>query len=328
MQSYRFENVYIKSVSAVAGPKEKDGPCGKLFDKTYTSLYAEKKTLEEGEKIMQEDAINIALIKAGLDIKGPELLISADLNNQLACSSKVASSYISSFLGIYSACASSAEGVILASLLLERSNIKNALISSTSSFGTAERQFRYPLEYGIPKKQTTTLTVTGSGSMVLGKKTTDLKITEATLGKVFDPGWKDVNDMGGAMSFAAYKTLKSHFENLGTKPSDYDLIITGDLSIIGSNILLDLFKEEGIEFKNHNDAGKIIYQREKQKAFCGGSGIACLPLVAYTKIYEKLKKKEYRKVLLAATGALFDPVYVQQKQSIPAICHCYTIERG
>ncbi len=328
MLHINFNNVFVASTGTVAGKKEKEGPLGNLFDKSYSNNLLGLKSYETAEAQMMKEANTIALNKLGMKLEDIDILIAGDLNNQIACSSKVSGLINSSFLGVYGACSTSMLATLTGSILVDNGIANNVLVSSTSSFATAERQFRYPIEYGGQKKFTTTYTVTGSGAMLLSSNTSDIKITEGTFGQTFDPNWTDVNDMGSAMSYAAYNTIKSHLLHFNHKANYYDAIITGDLSSIGSKILYDMFKSDGVELNNHLDCGNLIFDREKQNVFAGGSGAACCPLVTYTKIFNELRKGKYKKVLVVATGALHDPIYVFQKKSIPVIAHAVTFERS
>lgn len=328
MLSLQLEGVYVLSSGTAAGPKETAGPLGSQFDVTYTDYYAGQKSFETGEVVMMGDACKTAIHKAKLKEGEVDLFIAGDLNNQIACSSKVAAIVNSSFLGVYGACSTSMLGAAVGSCFLHSRLIETALVSSTSSFGTAERQFRYPCEYGLPKRNTTTLTVTGSGALVLGRQPTKIKVSEVTFGQAYDVGWDDVNDMGSAMAYAAYETIKNHLHNLNHQASYYDLILTGDLSLIGSKILVDLFAEDGVNLKNHDDCGKIIYSFPEQKVFAGGSGAGCCPLVTYTEMFKRLLLGQYQRILVVATGALHDPTYVYQKKTIPAIAHAICFERN
>lgn len=176
------------------------------------------------------------------------------------------------------------------------------------------------------KKDSSTSTVTGAASFIVGRRKTRIKVTELTYGRVHDPNKTDLNDLGSPMAYAAYSTIKDHLENFKKTVDDYDLILTGDLSKVGTSVLLDSFKVDGIELSNHLDAGKIIYYREKEKVYAGGSGPACIGVITAGYIVEEMLKGTYRKVLLVATGALFSSTLAYQKHSIPVIAHALTLE--
>lgn len=328
MLNIKFNNIYVASYATVAGKKEGEGPLKDLFDKIKDKRQSKMTSFEEEELKMKQESIDICLEKINKSYDDVDVFISGDLNNQIACSSKVSGNIDTSFIGIYGACSTSALGWILGACLLQGGFITNALISSTSSYATSERQFRNPIEYGGPKRFTTTYTVTGSGSIILNKNRNVIKLSSATIGKTYDPSWNDVSDLGIGMSYAAYKTIKEHLNYFGYKHDYYDAIITGDLSSAGSKVLIDIFAKDGIVLDNHYDCGKMIYDIDKQQVFMGGSGVACAPLVTYTKVFKNILSGVWNKVLIVPTGALFDPTYVFQKKTIPVIAHAVSFERS
>ena len=214
----------------------------------------------------------------------------------------------------------------LASSYVEAGFAKKALAFTSSHNATAERQFRYPTEYGIQKPETTTYTATGAGAIIVSNIISDIKVTSFTIGEVIDYEFSDANNMGVAMAPAAYNTLKQHFKDLDRNPNYYDLIITGDLSTYGKRVILELFKKDNIELSNYDDCGLILYDRTAQEVFAGGSGCACCALTTYSYILDKMHKKELKKVLVVATGALLSPTLIQQKESIPCIAHAVSLE--
>lgn len=325
--SRKIDEVYCLATGTAVGSKEKSGPLGRFFDVSFEDDKCGEKNYESGEIRLFKEAYGQCLKKAKTESQAIDLIIAGDLNNQLACSSKAVASTDVPFIGVYGACATSMLGNAVGALLLAAGQADNIVVGATSSFATAERQFRYPQEYGLPKKASVTTTVTGSAMLLLSKKRSKIKISGATIGEVCSPSSIDVTDMGTPMALAAYKTITDHLKNNGETFSDYDLILTGDLSKVGSAMLKKLFASDGLKLENHSDCGELIYDLNKQKVFSGGSGAACCPLVTYTYIFDKLIRGVFKKVLVVATGALHDPVYVWQKKTIPTVAHAIVFER-
>lgn len=324
-----FDNVYIKDVSTVAGKDENEGNLGNLFDKTYDDYYVGEKTFEQAEMKMIKDSVYIALNKTKLSLNDIDVVIGADLSNQITLNTYEAVKFERPYLGLYNACASLCEEFIVGSSLLQNGNVNNVLLNVSSHNMTAERQFRNPVEYGAPKPKRSTFTCTGSASCIISKDKTNVKVTSATIGTPVDLGVNDVFDMGSVMAPSAAKSIFEHLKNTNTKVEDYDLILTGDLGIYGKEILREYMKKEyKVDLKNkYEDSGSIIYNREKQtKVKAGGSGPVCIGLVAYSKILNELREKKLKKVLLVATGALMSPVMNNQKLTIPSISHAVCLE--
>lgn len=325
----KHKNTYIQNTSTIAGIYEKNGPLKNYFDEYYKKdLYFGEKSWEKAEIKLLKDSIKKLLEKTKLKEEEINLLISGDLQNQIASSNYTAREFNIPFLGIYNACATSAEGIIIATNFIESKSIKNCIISTVSHNMAAEKQYRNPTEYGAPKKETSTFTVTGAASILLTNQKTDIKIESSTIGKVIDKGVKDVNHMGAVMAPAAADTIYRHLKDLKRTPTYYDLILTGDLGKYGKEILINYLKKVyNIDIsKNYNDCGTMIYDIEKQPVLAGGSGTACSALVNYSYIYKKLKEKKYKKILIVPTGAIFSPTLLFQKESIPAIAHAISLE--
>ena len=319
----KYNNVYLNSTYTIAGINEKKGPLGNYFDKTYDDFYFGEKTFEEAESKIIIEAVNTLIKKE----TNPDLFISGDLSNQIVASNYAASKLRIPYLGIYNACATSVEGLIIAANFIEKNIINSCICGVSSHNDSAEKQFRYPVEYGGVKPKTTTFTTTGACSAYLSNKKSKIKIESATIGEVVDMGIKNVYDMGSVMAPAASKTLYTHLIETNRDCTYYDLILTGDLGKYGKDILKILMKEDyNIELNNYDDSACMIYDLEKQDVYAGGSGPACLPLVTYSYILNKMKKKEIKKVLLLATGALMSPTMVNLKLGIPAICHAISLE--
>lgn len=329
MSTIHFKNVYVNGRAIVGGPLEKEGPLGYTFDKTYDDLYANEKTFEKAERAFVYDACDMAIRKANLHTEDIDLMVGGDLINQLTSSNYFARDVDSPFLGMFGACSNSTLVVGQAAIWVEHQLANNVLAFTSSHNATAERQFRYPNEYGIQKKETTTFTVTGAGAAIISNKPSNIRVAAFTPGKVFDWDHKDANDMGLAMAPAAYDTLIKHFKDTNRSFDDYDLIVTGDLSKIGFSFLADLLVQEGHVLDNKlNDCGMMIYDIQNQPVFCGGSGCASSMCVTMGDILNKIESGEYRRVLVLSTGALLSPVAIQQKESIPCIAHGVVYERS
>lgn len=323
----KYNNVYINEVATITGPYEAQGPFNKLYDKSYSEFYFKEKTWEMAESKLIEESIDILLNKINKTRFQIDMHISGDLMNQLIASNYAASKLGIPYLGIYNACATSVEGLILSSMMIDAKYTKNVVTTVSSHNNAAEKQFRYPVEYGGPKPIYTTFTVTGGCSAYLSQERKGIKVESSTIGKVVDLGIKDVYNMGAVMAPAAGDTIYKHLKDLKREEGYYDLILTGDLGIYGKKILKEYMKTEyNIELKSYDDAASMIYNINSQSVYAGGSGPACLPLVAYTYIMNKMKRNELRRVLLVATGALMNPTAVNQKLSIPAIAHAISLE--
>ena len=327
--TFKYDDVYISNYSVVGGPYEKDGLLGDKLDKCYDNLYAGEKTWEKAEVRMLSDSIEILLNKSKKNSKDVDLLISGDLLNQICASNYSAYKFNIPFLGVYSACASSVEAIILMSSLIDGQKIKNGIVSVSSHNMASEKQFRNPTEYGAPKPGTATFTSTGGASVLLSRDKGKIRVVSSTIGKVVDLGQKDPLNMGAVMAGAAGDTIYRHLKEMKEKVSDYDLILTGDLGKYGKEILVDYMKEEyDIDLgKNYEDSGTLLYDYSKQEeVLAGGSGPLCIAMVSYSDILPKIEKGIYKKVLLVATGALFSPTFVFQHNPIYSISHAVCLE--
>ena len=324
--TFKFKDAYINETSTVTGPYEAKGPFGKYFDLCHKDLYFGEKNWEEAEVKLINESLDILIKKSNLDLNDVDTFIGGDLLNQITPSNYAMKKFNNSFIGIYAACATSTLGIILASSLIQ--NGLNKVITFTSSHNmSAEKQYRYPTEYGGPKHKTTTFTSTGAASALISKEKKGIKIDSGTIGKVTDSYVLDVSNMGAVMAKAAADTIYRHLKDTGRTVDYYDLILTGDLGIYGKKILKEYLKSEyGINLKNYNDTGCMLYDIKKQPVYAGASGPACAPLVIYTYIFDEMKKGKYKKILLAATGALMSPVMVNHKLTIPAISHAISLE--
>lgn len=319
--SYSFNDVFLENCASVSGPLEKKGPLGNFFDRSYKTLRLNKKSFEQAEIKMQKDVLDILLSK-NLDIKDDiDIIFAGDLINQDAISNYSLRNILRPTCSLYAACANSCLTMILSSIFVDSKNAKKAVAITSSHNLTSERQFRNPIEYAGPKANTTTFTVSGACAFLISDNKSSVKITKATMGSVIDVGFKNVYDMGRAMAPSACETLINHFNDFNTTPSDYDLIVTGDLGYYGAKIVHDVLEKRYGTIKNYNDCGLMIFDRFNQDVFAGGSGCACSGLVASSYIYDQIKKGIYKKVLICATGALINSDMSLQKESMPCISH-------
>ena len=321
----KFNNVYVEDVATIAGPFVINGPF--KYDDIFTDFYDEEDTFEKCEIKQLKKVIDILLKKTDKEENNIDFAIGSDLMNQITISNYSFKDYDIPFLGVYNACASVCEEILIAASILDKYNGKSAIITTSSHNMTSERQYRNPVEYGAPKPKTTTFTVTGATSMLLTNKKTNIKVESATIGKIIDMGIDDVYNMGSVMTPSAAYVLNEHLKQTKTKVSDYDLILTGDLGKYGKDLFKEYVKEEyDITLgDNYDDSATMIYDYNDD-VYAGGSGPSCLPLVVYSDIIPKLKNKELKKVLLIATGALMSPTTIFQKMSIPSVSHVVCLE--
>ena len=325
----KYNNVYIEDTYTICGNYENDGPLSKYFDKKYKKdLYFGEKSWEKAEVHLLKEANENIIKKNKLKEQDIDLLISGDLQNQIAASDYMARDFDIPFLGIFEACSTSSEGLIIGSNFIEGKICKRVLVSTSSHNMVSEKQFRNPTEYGTPKPKTATFTTTGAVSILLTNKKNKIKIESSTIGKVVDMGTTDVNHMGAVMAPAAGDVIYSHLKDTKRDTSYYDLILTGDLGIYGKEILKEyMLTKYNITLEdNYNDCGTMIYDINKQPVFAGGSGPVCSALVNFGYIYKEMLKGKYKKVLIVPTGAIFSPTFTFQKESIPAIANCVSLE--
>jgi len=327
--TFTYNDVYIQDTATVAGPYEKKGPLKRYFDKTFDNLYYDEESWEKAEIKSVKESLKLLYKKAGLKRKEVDVILGGDLQNQIAATTYGAYNFSKCFLGLYGACSTSVEAMIIGSILIESKKVKNAIATVSSHNMSAEKQFRNPTEYGAPKPKSATFTSTGSASILLTKEKTDIKVESSTIGQIIDLNQNDPNNMGKVMAPAAIDTIKRHLKDLNRKPDYYDLIVTGDLGVYGKEILKDYMLEEydiNLE-NNYNDCGVMLYDLTKQKeCLAGGSGPVCSALVSFGYIYHEMKKKNLKKVLIVATGALFSPTMVYQKENIYSIANAISLE--
>lgn len=325
--TFKFKDVYINETSTITGPYESEGPLGKYFDLCHKDLYFGEKNWEQAEVKLIDEAIHTLVKKSKINIDDVDLLIGGDLLNQIVASNYVMEKFKNSFVGIYAACSTSTLGLILGASLIDGGFINKAITFTSSHNNAAEKQYRYPVEYGGPKHESTTFTSTGSAAALLSKESASIKIESGTIGRVIDSGVGDVSNMGAVMAIAAADTIVNHLKDTGRSIDYYDLILTGDLGIYGKEILKEyMLTQYNIDLKNYNDTGVILYDLKSQPVYAGASGPACAPLVTYSLVFDEMRKGKYKKVLLAATGALMSPTMANHKLTIPSISHAVSLE--
>ena len=327
-QSFKLDNpVTILEVASIVGKKEAAGPLAKYFDVCLEDEFFGEKTWEKAESKMIKTAIDTVLKKSKTAITDIDLLLAGDLLNQCISTNFGIRDFEVPFFGIFGACSTFVEGLVLGSMLLDGGAGNHILTATSSHFCSAEKQFRFPLELGNQRPPTAQWTVTGSASTILSKTGLGPYITIVTPGKIVDKGIKDANNMGSAMAPAAVSTILTHFKDTGRNPSYYDAIITGDLGYIGKDIVLDLCKAEGYQLKSvYDDCGVLMFDKEKQDTHSGGSGCACCGTVFSGYFFKQLKEKKIKRILLVATGALMNSTSTQQGEIIPGIAHAVSIE--
>ncbi len=311
----------VAGFAAVVGKKEGEGPLGACFDIVEQDDTFGETSWEKAESAMQGLALRAALDKAMRPASALDVIFAGDLLNQCIASSFAARGQKVPFLGLYGACSTMAESLVLAAMAIDGGCASLTASVASSHFCSAERQYRTPLEYGGQRTPTAQWTVTGSGAVVLSQDGEGPWITHATIGRVVDKGVKDANNMGAAMAPAAYDTLTAHFADTGRRPSDYDLIVTGDLGSLGLELLQDLFHMDGVEFSNLDDCGVRIYDAQSQDVHCGGSGCGCSAAVLTGQLLPRMREGRCRRLLFCGTGALLSPTSTMQGESIPGICH-------
>lgn len=327
-QSWVFNSKpVILSSAAVGGPFEAAGAIAKDFDILHNDTWIGQDSFEKAERRLLEEAAEIAIQKSGLKKQDIQFFISGDLLNQIISSSFTARTLGLPFFGVFGACSSSMEGLAIAAMMIDGNYAKHVISGASSHNSTAEKQFRYPTEYGGQKPPTAQWTVTGAGVSILGKSNQGPRVTSATIGKVIDMGISDPFNMGAAMAPAAADTIKAHFKDLNIDHSYYDIIATGDLGSVGHKIAKDLLQEQGVIIpeSKFKDCGMLIYKPE-QSTIAGGSGCGCSAIVTYGHFLNRMRRGELKKILIVATGALLSPLSYQQKESIPGIAHAVSIE--
>ena len=316
------KDIAIKGCAGVVGKKEGEGPLSKYFDMIFEDEYLGQETFEAAESLLVKNAVTLGVKDAGLGMADIQLVVIGDLLDQSMASTYGIKDFGLPHIGLFGACSTCGLSLGLGSLLVE-SGVANNLVAATSShFCTAERQFRFPLEYGSKRTPNSQRTVTGAGAAVLSQGSGKVKIKAVTFGKIKDYDVTDANNMGAAMAPAAADTIKAYLDDTGAKPDDFDLILTGDLGKIGKKLLIELLQKENVDISSvHDDCGLMIFDVDSKDFAAGGSGCGCSASVLYTYIMDKFEKGELKRILFVATGALLSPTSSNQGLSIPSIAH-------
>ena len=324
-----FENKpVIKGYASVAGKKESEGPLGKFFDKIIYDPYNGLETFEDAESSFQAEAVSMAIEKSEVKSCEIDCIFAGDLLNQCTGSSFGLRDFQLPFLGQYGACSTMGQGLIMSAVFTESGAARNTVCATSSHFCAAERQYRFPLEYGSVRTPTAQWTVTGAGSCVVGTADSGITISAATVGRITDYQVIDPNNMGAAMAPAAADTIAAYFRDTKTSPKDFDLILTGDLGLVGSRSLYEILLEDGIDIRSrHNDCGLMIFDRVMQDVHAGGSGCGCCAATLCSKILNDFENGILSDILFVPTGALLSTTSAEQKKSIPSIAHLINLRK-
>ena len=316
----------VVSYAHVGGKFEANGPLAGHFDLLCTDSFFGKDTWEQAESAMQQEALTRALEKGGLTPGDVDYVLAGDLLNQCIGTSFGLRSFHIPFYGLYGACSTMGESLSLAALLIDGGFARLAAAMTSSHYCTAERQYRMPVPYGSQRTPTAQWTATASGCCVLGRTGDGPYLTHATMGRVVDMGVNDECNMGGAMAPAAIDTLETLFRDTRTTPQDYDLIVTGDLGAIGHSVVKDLMARDGFNMDSrYTDCGLLLFDRKKQDMRAGGSGAGCSASVLWAYLLPGLKRRRWKRMIFAPTGALQSPTTVFQKETMPAVCHAVVL---
>jgi len=329
-QTVSFKNPpSINAYSSIVGPKEGIGPLKRYFDIIIEDEMLGEKSWEKAESKLLQDNLDNLLKKANKAYSDIDYLLMGDLLNQCIASNYAARNSRIPFFGLYGACSTMAESMSLGSMLVEGGFAKSVVCITSSHFCAAEKQYRFPLEFGTQRTPTAQWTITGSGGVLIEKEGIGPYIKNITTGKIIDMGIKDANNMGAAMAPAASDTILNHFRDLGLKEDYYDMIVTGDLGKIGSTACRDILKNEGLNIGDRlKDCGMLIFDIIDSDTHAGGSGCGCSASVLASYILEEMSKSSINRILFVATGALMSPEMLLQGESIPAIAHAVTIENS
>lgn len=316
----------VTGYAAVVGKKEGEGPLANQFDKINEDTTLGELSWEKAESALQKEALTIALEKAGCTAGQIQYVFAGDLLNQCIGSSFGLRDFGIPFIGLFGACSTMALSLALSSILVDSGAATLSAAVTSSHFCSAERQFRYPLEYGGQRTPTAQWTVTGAGAAIIAAQGGGPFVQAVTLGKIVDLGIKDANNMGAAMAPAAADTIQTFLEDTGTRPTDYDLILTGDLGMVGSSLLKELLARENIDISPvHNDCGLLIFDLEEQDVHAGGSGCGCAASVLCSHIFNRMRSGNLKNILFCATGALMSTVSSQQGETVPSVAHLVQI---
>ena len=334
-QTVRLEKKpYIIGRGNVVGKKEGEGPLGACFDESLNDDMYGEKSWEKAESKMLQTAMTKACERAQLKKEDIDIMLSGDLVNQIMSSSFTARNMHIPFLGLYGACSTMTESLLIGSMLIDGEFAGRVLAGASSHFCTAERQFRMPVEHGNQRPPSAQWTATAAGAVVLSEAplanaAVNIRVTDATIGKVIDAGIKDANQMGAAMAPAAVDTLLNHLQDTGRDIDYYDLVVTGDLGYIGKDIMCDLLVDAGLDskkvFSHYDDCGTLLFSKD-QDVHGGGSGCGCSAAVLTGSLLKKMEQGQYKRILLMSTGALLSTGSPFQGESIPGIAHAAALE--
>ena len=326
-QSLQFaEAPFIISSASIVGKKEGEGPLGNLFDVVGEDDKFGQNTWEEAESTLQKEALTMAVGKAGIDMSQIRYLFAGDLLGQTIATSFGVAEFEVPLFGLYGACSTCGESMSLGAMSVAAGYADYVVTMTSSHFASAEKQFRFPLEYANQRPCSATWTVTGSAAFVLGRKKSKAKITGITTGKIVDFGIRDSMNMGAAMAPAARDVIRQHFLDFGTEPAAYDKIITGDLGTVGKEILIDLLRKDGYDIEAvHTDCGIEIFDGEKQNTGAGGSGCGCSAVTLSACFLKKVEEGSLKRILFVPTGALLSTVSFNEGMTVPGIAHAVVI---
>ena len=317
--------IYIHSWASAVGSKETAGPLKNHFDLTFDDDLLGQPTWEKAETQLVRSAVKTALDKGGVTLPQLDFMTGGDLLNQCTASSFASRDFSVPFLGLYGACSTMAEGLLISSVFID-GGMKYALCEASSHFCSAERQYRMPIEYGSQRSPAAQWTVTGCGAVLVSDEPSEIMITRAKIGKIVDLGVTDISNMGAAMAPAAFDTINEFFKETGTSPSDFDLIVTGDLAQVGHDVVVELFDRENVDISPYyDDCGCMIF--DGQDTHAGGSGCGCSASVLCSILLKRMKEGEINSLLFCGTGALLSPTTSNQGESIPGICHLVELRR-
>ena len=319
----------ITAWASIAGKKESEGPLKSYFDETSSDNHFGEQTWEQSEKKLQQMALNKLIEKAGIRKEHIDLVLSGDLLNQCIGSSFSLRNTNIPHLGLYGACSTMAESLLIASMVVGGGYADRVVAMTSSHFASSERQYRFPLAYGGQRTPTAQWTVTGSGAALVSANGYGPMIDSCTVGTVTDLGIKDAANMGAAMAPAAYRTIRSHFDDMATGPDEFDLIVTGDLGQTGMEILLELGKRDGVYLGGKiADCGTMVFDNTMQDVHSGGSGCGCSAITLCSYLLRQLNSGKLKHILFCGTGALLSPTSTQQGLPIPGVCHAVSIRSG
>ena len=317
--------IYVKSWASAVGSKETAGPLKNHFELTFDDDLLGQPTWEKAETQLVRSAVKTALDKGGVTLPQLDFMTGGDLLNQCTASSFASRDFSVPFLGLYGACSTMAEGLLISSVFID-GGMKYALCEASSHFCSAERQYRMPIEYGSQRSPAAQWTVTGCGAVLVSDEPSEIMITRAKIGKIVDLGVTDISNMGAAMAPAAFDTINEFFKETGTSPSDFDLIVTGDLAQVGHDVVVELFDRENVDISPYyDDCGCMIF--DGQDTHAGGSGCGCSASVLCSILLKRMKEGEINSLLFCGTGALLSPTTSNQGESIPGICHLVELRR-